>query len=136
MSIPASRLRSGGRIERLVGGPYLELFARETAPGWTSHGDERTKFDSSSAYQNQTQTQESENMSNEITIRENYNALDAAIGNDVDDAQPLRFKEGALLCRLRQSRGRDGHRLQSPSDVGAGRLHQMARRKAGGHPDA
>jgi N6-adenosine-specific RNA methylase IME4 len=33
------------RIERLVAGPYLELFARESAPGWTSHGDERAKFD-------------------------------------------------------------------------------------------
>jgi N6-adenosine-specific RNA methylase IME4 len=33
------------RIERLVAGPYLELFARETRPGWTTWGDERTKFD-------------------------------------------------------------------------------------------
>jgi N6-adenosine-specific RNA methylase IME4 len=33
------------RIERLVAGPYLELFARQTRPGWTSWGDETTKFD-------------------------------------------------------------------------------------------
>jgi N6-adenosine-specific RNA methylase IME4 len=32
-------------IERLVPGPYLELFARETRPGWTSWGNEVTKFD-------------------------------------------------------------------------------------------
>jgi N6-adenosine-specific RNA methylase IME4 len=29
-----------GRIERLVDGPYLELFARERSPGWTSWGDQ------------------------------------------------------------------------------------------------
>jgi N6-adenosine-specific RNA methylase IME4 len=29
-----------GRIERLVAGPYIELFARETAPGWTAWGDQ------------------------------------------------------------------------------------------------
>ena len=28
------------RIERLVEGPYLELFARETTPGWTAWGNE------------------------------------------------------------------------------------------------
>jgi N6-adenosine-specific RNA methylase IME4 len=28
------------RIERLVNGPYLELFARKTTPGWTSWGNE------------------------------------------------------------------------------------------------
>jgi N6-adenosine-specific RNA methylase IME4 len=28
------------RIERLVAGPYLELFARMTAPGWSSMGDQ------------------------------------------------------------------------------------------------
>lgn len=28
------------RIERLVDGPYLELFARNTRPGWTSWGNE------------------------------------------------------------------------------------------------
>ena len=28
------------RIERLVAGPYLELFARRTRPGWTTWGDE------------------------------------------------------------------------------------------------
>jgi N6-adenosine-specific RNA methylase IME4 len=28
------------RIERLVTGPYLELFARGERPGWTAWGDE------------------------------------------------------------------------------------------------
>lgn len=32
------------RIERLVEGPYLELFAREAAPGWDAWGDEVGKF--------------------------------------------------------------------------------------------
>ena len=29
-----------GRIEQLVDGPYLELFARNTRPGWTSWGNQ------------------------------------------------------------------------------------------------
>jgi N6-adenosine-specific RNA methylase IME4 len=33
-----------GRIERLVGGPYLELFARQTRPGWDCWGNETNKF--------------------------------------------------------------------------------------------
>ena len=33
------------RIERLVCGPYLELFARQSRHGWESWGLERTKFD-------------------------------------------------------------------------------------------
>jgi N6-adenosine-specific RNA methylase IME4 len=33
------------RIERLVRGPYLELFARERWRGWTSWGNELGKFD-------------------------------------------------------------------------------------------
>tara|TARA_Y100001960_G_scaffold283274_1_gene318237 strand:- start:7 stop:561 length:555 start_codon:yes stop_codon:yes gene_type:complete len=32
------------RIERLVDGPYLELFARQQRPGWTSWGNETNKF--------------------------------------------------------------------------------------------
>ena len=32
------------RIERLVAGPYLELFARESRHGWTTWGDEASKF--------------------------------------------------------------------------------------------
>lgn len=32
------------RVERLVGGPYLELFARQSAPGWDAWGNEVTKF--------------------------------------------------------------------------------------------
>lgn len=32
------------RIERLVSGPYLELFARQERPGWTAWGNETTKF--------------------------------------------------------------------------------------------
>lgn len=34
-------------IERLVAGPYLELFARERRPGWASFGDEVDKFSGS-----------------------------------------------------------------------------------------
>jgi N6-adenosine-specific RNA methylase IME4 len=37
------------RIERLVAGPYLELFARQTRPGWITWGNERTKFDRGAA---------------------------------------------------------------------------------------
>lgn len=33
-----------GRIERLVAGPYLELFARAERPGWTAWGNETTKY--------------------------------------------------------------------------------------------
>jgi N6-adenosine-specific RNA methylase IME4 len=35
------------RIERYVGsqGPFLELFARQSRPGWITLGDEATKFD-------------------------------------------------------------------------------------------
>lgn len=37
------------RIERLVAGPYCELFARKSCPGWSSWGNEATKFDESAA---------------------------------------------------------------------------------------
>lgn len=33
-----------GRIERLVGGPYLELFARQRRPGWDAWGNQTDKF--------------------------------------------------------------------------------------------
>lgn len=33
------------RIERLVNGPYLELFARETKPGWDCWGNQAQLFD-------------------------------------------------------------------------------------------
>lgn len=33
-----------GRIERLVPGPYLELFARTARPGWSSWGNQVGKF--------------------------------------------------------------------------------------------
>lgn len=33
------------RIERLVAGPYLELFARSTRDGWQTIGDEADRFD-------------------------------------------------------------------------------------------
>jgi N6-adenosine-specific RNA methylase IME4 len=33
------------RIEALVDGPYLEMFARQARPGWTAWGDETSKFD-------------------------------------------------------------------------------------------
>lgn len=32
------------RIERLVDGPYLELFARQQRPGWTTWGNETDRF--------------------------------------------------------------------------------------------
>src|SRR5262245_46595125 len=32
------------RIERLVAGPYLELFARQERPGWITWGNETTKY--------------------------------------------------------------------------------------------
>ena len=32
------------RIEALVGGPYLELFARTERPGWTAWGNETARF--------------------------------------------------------------------------------------------
>jgi N6-adenosine-specific RNA methylase IME4 len=32
------------RIERFCAGPHVELFARETRPGWDSWGDEVGKF--------------------------------------------------------------------------------------------
>ena len=32
------------RIERLVGGPYLEMFARQRRPGWTSWGNQLDRF--------------------------------------------------------------------------------------------
>ena len=37
------------RIEKLVDGPYLELFARETKPGWDCWGDQVALFDRGSA---------------------------------------------------------------------------------------
>jgi N6-adenosine-specific RNA methylase IME4 len=37
------------RIERLVAGPYLELFARETKPSWDCWGDQLRLFDNGSA---------------------------------------------------------------------------------------
>jgi len=33
-----------GRIESLVSGPYLEVFARQEAPGWDCLGNETSKF--------------------------------------------------------------------------------------------
>src|SRR5262249_9442644 len=33
------------RIERLVDGPYVELFARQRRPGWVAWGDEVNKFE-------------------------------------------------------------------------------------------
>lgn len=33
------------RIQRLVSGPYLELFARQSRDGWTTWGNQATKFD-------------------------------------------------------------------------------------------
>jgi N6-adenosine-specific RNA methylase IME4 len=33
------------RVEALVGGPYLEMFARQSRPGWSVFGNEVGKFD-------------------------------------------------------------------------------------------
>lgn len=33
------------RIEKLMPGPYLELFGRESRPGWMTWGNQATKFD-------------------------------------------------------------------------------------------
>ncbi len=33
-----------GRIEKLIAGPYLELFARNSRPGWSSWGNQVGKF--------------------------------------------------------------------------------------------
>jgi N6-adenosine-specific RNA methylase IME4 len=38
-----------GRIERYCAGPYLELFARATRPGWSAWGNEIGKFDAPQA---------------------------------------------------------------------------------------
>ena len=38
-----------GRIERLVEGPYLELFARAQRPGWTVWGNQTDKFEAAAA---------------------------------------------------------------------------------------
>lgn len=38
-----------GRIERLVDGPYLELFARTQRPGWTVWGNQTDKFKAEAA---------------------------------------------------------------------------------------
>jgi N6-adenosine-specific RNA methylase IME4 len=37
-----------GRIERLVAGPYCELFARQSRHGWDTWGNEAAKFDEAS----------------------------------------------------------------------------------------
>lgn len=33
------------RVQRYCEGPYLELFSRQSRPGWTTWGNEATKFD-------------------------------------------------------------------------------------------
>lgn len=33
------------RIERLARGPYLEMFSRESRPGWDAWGDQSALFD-------------------------------------------------------------------------------------------
>lgn len=33
------------RVERYAEGPYLELFARQSRPGWTTWGNQKTRFD-------------------------------------------------------------------------------------------
>lgn len=39
-----------GRIERLVDGPYLEMFARQQWPGWDTWGNQTDKFNAASEY--------------------------------------------------------------------------------------
>ncbi len=39
-----------GRIERLVAGPYLELFARQQRPNWTVWGNQTDKFPTTPEY--------------------------------------------------------------------------------------
>lgn len=34
------------RVEALVGGPYLEMFARQARPGWSAWGNQTDKFES------------------------------------------------------------------------------------------
>ncbi|NZD50519.1 MT-A70 family methyltransferase [Rhizobium leguminosarum] len=41
-----------GRIESLVGGPYLELFARQAWAGWSAWGNQTNKFDAGVAVAN------------------------------------------------------------------------------------
>ena len=36
------------RIKRLARGPYLEMFARESRPGWDAWGDQAALFDAGS----------------------------------------------------------------------------------------
>lgn len=33
------------RVERYAAGPYVEIFARQSRPGWSTWGNEATKFD-------------------------------------------------------------------------------------------
>lgn len=37
------------RVEQYAAGPYVDLFARQSRPGWTTWGAERTKFDMAKA---------------------------------------------------------------------------------------
>lgn len=41
-----------GLIERLVDGPYLEMFARQRVPGWDSWGDEVDKYEAAKEIRN------------------------------------------------------------------------------------
>ena len=36
------------RVERLVAGPYLEMFARQRWPGWDAYGDQVDQFEATS----------------------------------------------------------------------------------------
>jgi len=38
-----------GRCERLIGGPYLEMFARQAHPGWDCWGNQVDKFETGAA---------------------------------------------------------------------------------------
>ncbi len=44
------------RIEALVRGPYLELFARQARPGWTAWGNQTDLFDGAACGENESRT--------------------------------------------------------------------------------
>ena len=76
------------RIEQLYAGPYLELFARESAPGWDCWGNEVGLFDNGSV---RTRRRPSKNKTNddegEGPISRTYPRQ-----NPIDDSHPVRHR--------------------------------------------
>jgi hypothetical protein len=66
-----------GRIERLVAGPYLELFARTTRPGWDSWGNQTDKFAPPRAFDE------------EADARDSYDLAVRTIGEKVRAGEPV-----------------------------------------------